>query len=399
MRKRTVVVLFWAVAACSSSEPGGQRSANGSSHPNGVGGGAGATMFNDNTNPAAIGGGAAPTNPGGSSDVCEKVHLSATQTTPDMLIVLDRSGSMGLEGRWQPSVSAVRSIVSGLQAQIRFGLALFPDPAAAGSSSRGGVQIDASSCISDPDPLGCVTRLLADAGVAVNTGTTGGPCAPGKIVVPVGLNSASAIDTALSMTTPNGGTPTPDTLRNLVDQFAVTPAPDEPPRSQFILLVTDGQPTCPNGGGSLTTQPDIDASDSALEMLTARGVRTYVIGYNTSGPGNEDVAAVLDGFAQRGGTGDTHHRPVEDEASLASEFQRIAAAAVSCSFALDEAPARADYVLVRVDGKQINLGDPNGWSLVNQRSVELHGSACTQLQSGGTHAVDAEVQCDVVTPE
>jgi hypothetical protein len=151
--------------------------------------------------------------------------------------------------------------------------------------------------------------------------------------------------------------------------------------------------------GMDTTQPDIDLANSAIEAFTERGVRTYVIGYDTSGPGNEMFAAVLDGFAQRGGTGDTMHRPVEDEQSLLTELQRIAGDVVSCSFVLDEAPPRAEFVLVRLDGKQINLNDPNGWMLVGDRNVQLAGTACETLKDGAPHMVDVEVRCSVVVPE
>ena len=78
-------------------------------------------------------------------------------------------------------------------------------------------------------------------------------------------------------------------------------------------------------------------------------VKTSVIGYDTTGPGNEMLAEVLDGFATRGGTGDLMHRTVEDEASLAAELQRITGALVECSFVLEAAPERADHVLVRVE--------------------------------------------------
>jgi Mg-chelatase subunit ChlD len=400
MRNGTVTLLLCSLWACSASDAGDGRDVNGagrSASGNAVGGaGSGANDF-DNAPMGSIPIGGRPT-AGPASGLCEVKHLTASPSTPDMLIVLDRSGSMQVEGRWVPSSNAVHSIVNRLQSQIRFGLALFPDPAATGGMGTS-VQIDASACISDPDPLDCVGRLLADAGVSVNTGTTGGPCSPGKIVVPTDLNSAAAIDTALNMTSPNGGTPTPETLQRLVADFGSPAGPDAIARPKFVLLVTDGQPTCPNGGGQLTTQPDIDASNTALEMLSDRGVRTYVIGYNTTGPGNEAVAAVLDGFAQRGGTGDLHHRPVEDEASLLTEFQRIAGAAVSCTFVLDQAPPRADYVRVQVDGVQVNLNDANGWILLNGRTVELRGTTCQKLQSDGDHLVDAVVQCEVVSPQ
>jgi Mg-chelatase subunit ChlD len=402
MRTGTLAIFAvgWLIAACGGGGDSGASSAvNGPARSSSAGGGA--NDFGNAPQGAASAGRAAPaagaTGSTAQGRLCEVVHLDARPSTPDMLIVLDRSGSMGVEGRWQPSVSAVRSIVDGLASQIRFGLALFPDQTLTGGSS---VQVDASPCLTDPDPIGCLANLLVDAGVSVNINNgNGGTCAPGKIVVPVALDNAAAIGGVLDMTVPNGGTPTGETLQGLVEQFAApSNDPDVVPAAKYVLLVTDGQPTCPAGGGSLTTQPDIDASNAAVEALTARGVHTYVIGYNTSGPGNEAVAAVLDGFATRGGTGDAKHRAVEDEQSLRSELQRIAGVAISCTFLLDKAPPRADYVLVRVDGMQVNLNDPNGWRLVNERTIELTGASCQALQLDGNHAVDAEVRCEAVTP-
>jgi hypothetical protein len=322
-----------------------------------------------------------------SNDLCEVVHLTASPSTPDVLIVLDRSGSMEREGRWMPSVAAVRTITNDLQAQINFGLALFPQPVAGGNN---GGTVDISACLSAADPQTCLDDLI---------NAVGGTCTPGSIVVPVGPNTAPMIASTLDMTNSAGGTPTGETLENLITSYAPTELdPDALPRPKFVLLVTDGQPTCPNGGGEDTTQPDIDRSNMAIDALLKKGVRTYVIGYNTSGPGNEMLAAVLDGFAQRGGTGDTMHHPVEDEAGLKSAFQMIAGDVVNCTFVLDKPPMRSDYVLVKIDGSQINLDDPNGWHLVGDRTVELTGQSCDKLKSDGAHIVDAEVQCDVVTP-
>lgn len=338
-------------------------------------------------NPSATAGAAAPGAPTPSgpppSDICEAVHVNADPQTPDMMIVLDRSGSMTEGGRWMPSVSALRRVTMELQSQIRFGLALFPDPAA------GGAVRDITECLNAPDPLACLNELAAP----------GAACAPGGIVVQTALDNAAAIGQALDMTLPSGGTPTGETLQAVADAFAMPQVdPDAITRPKYILLVTDGQPTCPNGMGSRTTQPDVDQSNAAIDALTALGVLTYVIGYDTSGPGNEMFASVLDGFAQRGGTGDTQHRPVEDEQSLLTEMQRIAGEAVSCSFVLEQAPPSADYVLVRLDGQQINLGDADGWQLVGERNVQLMGAACETLKDGGPHSIDVEVRCEVVTP-
>jgi hypothetical protein len=323
-----------------------------------------------------------PSNPG-ASDLCEVVHLTAKPTTPDILIVLDRSGSMQRDGRWVPSVQAVRGITADLQSKVNFGLALFPDQP---------VLPDINACLMQADPTMCLNQALQGLGMA-------GVCTPGKIVVPVGPNTAALIGTTLDTTISQGGTPTGETLQNLVGTFGMIPMdPDKIPAPRFVLLVTDGQPTCPNGGGENTTQPDIDLANDGIDKLLALGVRTYVIGYDTSGPGNEMFASVLDGFAMRGGTGDTMHRPVENEQSLRDELQRIAGDVVSCSFVLDKAPPRADYVLVKIDGVQVNLDDPNGWHLIGDRTVELTGSTCEMLKSPGNHQVDAEVRCQLVVP-
>jgi hypothetical protein len=247
-----------------------------------------------------------------------------------------------------------------------------------------------AECLTAPDPVACLQGL---------TGSIA-DCAPGAVVVPVAIDNAAAIGQAFDTTLPSGGTPTGETLQGLVDTFAAPVTnPDAETVARFVLLVTDGQPTCPAGMGRDTTQPDIDVANSAIDALTARGVRTYVIGYDTTGPGNEQFASVLDGFAQRGGTGDTMHRPVEDEQTLLTEMQRIAGDVVSCSFVLDQPPQRADFVLVRLDGEQINLGEADGWALVGDRNVQLMGASCNKLKDGGGHAVDVEVRCSVVIPE
>lgn len=318
--------------------------------------------------------------------LCEVVQLVADPVVPDMMIVLDRSGSMTEGGRWAPSVSAVRRVTAELQDRIRFGLAMFPDPGANPTAAVGGI----AGCFSAPDPQACLDMMTNGASNAV--------CAPGKVVVPVAESTADEIAQQLDSTQPNGGTPTAETLQALADSYAGEPAgPDQKPHLKYVLLVTDGQPTCPAGMGSDTTPADIDASNAAIDALTAKDVKTYVIGYDTTSPGNEALASVLDGFAQRGGTGDQMHRPVEDETSLLTELQRITGEIAGCAFSLSMAPQRADFVLVRLDGLQINLDDPNGWRLNGDREVELVGSACESFKTGA-HTLKAEVQCDVVGP-
>lgn len=383
----TVGCVLGALACSAESDPEGRGGIGATS-----GGGNGGIDNPDVNNPLPTGGTSGTSGAGGlgatgggndPSGVCEIIRANADPQVPDMMIVLDRSGSMTEGRRWQPSVSALKRVTQELQSQIAFGLAMFPAPPADPSMVLG----DAFACITAPDPQMCLDMLDAQA------------CAPGGIVTPIAIDNAGPIGQILDQTVPAGGTPTPETLQLLVDEFANQSVdPDALPPAKYILLVTDGQPTCPVGMGSMVTPDDVNASNAAMDALTGAGVKTYVIGYDTNTPGNEALAQVLDGFAQRGGTGDTMHRPVEDEASLLAVLQSIASELVSCTYVLDNAPSRADFVRVLLDGQQINLDDPNGWTLVGDRTVEVQGAACDQLRSTGAHSIEVTVQCSVVSP-
>lgn len=314
--------------------------------------------------------------------VCAVVQLVTSPQKPDVMIVLDRSSSMEEAGRWRPSVAAVRSITEQLADVMRFGLALFP------SSGLGGNRW--LTCLGAENREMCLEQAEAASGSPL--------CSPGEIVVPVADDTAREIATTLTRTRPSGGTPTADTLRRLVDTYAQAETdPDALTHEKYVLLVTDGAPTCPAGNALETTPEDVAATHVALEALAEHDVRTYVIGYGTTGPGNEEIESVLDGFAARGGTGDEKHRPVEDEASLVTELETIASSIASCDFKLDRAPTRADFVLVQLDGERLNLDDPNGWRLVGTRTIRLVGSACERFREG-SHSVTAELRCELVQP-
>jgi hypothetical protein len=324
--------------------------------------------------------------------VCAVVQLVTSPQKPDVMIVLDRSSSMEEAGRWRPSVAAVRSITEQLEDVMRFGLALFPS---AGLGNTGGFN----------RWLGCLGLDGEEREMCLDQADTpaadGGGllCSSGEIVVPVADDTAREIANTLARTRPSGGTPTADTLRRLVDSYAQAETdPDALMHQKYVLLVTDGAPTCPTGNALETTPEDVAATNAAIDVLREQQVRSYVVGYGTTGPGNEELERVLDGFAARGGTGDQKHRPAEDEASLVTQLESIASSIASCDFKLDRAPTRADFVLVQLDGERLNLDDPNGWRLVGTRIIQLVGSACERFRDG-SHSVTAELRCELVQPD
>jgi hypothetical protein len=306
---------------------------------------------------------------------CDKLQLPGAPNSPDILIVLDRSGSMVGFGdprnmgknRWAPSVSAVKKLTSSLTETVAFGLMLFPSPTPAGMGG-GGITIP---------------------GIGTFPGGGGGAntCTAGKVDVPIELNTADKIAAALDMAMPDfGATPTAASLmaarmslsENCAD-CAATP--------KYILLVTDGQPTC----GADPMVEDIEATNAAIDQLTMDGVKTYVIGYDTAS--DPAAAAAMDGFAMHGGT--EKHYPVEDEATLIAELTRIAGALVPCEFELNTDIPDPAYVRVEIDGVTYNYG--TDWTNEGKKII-LHpeGGACPKLRDAKLHNLKITRECEII---
>ncbi len=298
---------------------------------------------------------------------CQTIRLPSDPVAPEILIVQDRSGSMvGLgdprnagRNRWQPSVRALKDITARLTDTVAFGLMLFPSP-----------TLDATS---------------------VSVGGAG--CTPGRVDVPVARDNADQIARVLDRSTPDvGATPTAASLMAAV--AALDPASCAGCRAQsprYVLLVTDGQPTC-GIGGTTTTPEDITAATAAIDTLRAAGIKTYVIGYDTGS--DPKAAAAMDGFALHGGTDKA--MTVEDELSLVTELTRIAGALVPCEFQLNDDVDDASFVRVEIDGKSYAFGAD--WQLEG-RTVRLteQGGACTTLRDARLHQLKITRECAPVT--
>ncbi|MET0344558.1 MAG: vWA domain-containing protein [Polyangiales bacterium] len=317
-------------------------------------------------------GGSTSSGGGGTSsdNTCDALTVQARPNSPEILIVLDRSGSMvGLGGtagigrnRWQGSMSAVQKVTEQLTETVAFGLMTFP----ARSGGIGGF------------PIGGI-------------GGAGNTCQAGKVDVPVGLNSAAMIATTLRGATPDfGATPTAATLeaaRGALNGNASCVDCVEAPK--YVLLVTDGQPTCGATGSAETTPEDIAATTSAIDKLREDGVKTYVVGFDTVN--DATVAATMNQFAQHGGT--ERHFPVENEATLVNELVRIASALVPCEYELASDVDDPDFVRVTIDGEQQNLSD-GAWRIEGNKII-LEGS-CEKLKDAKAHDLRIVRECELV---
>ncbi len=368
LRRWLVITVMVGLAGCGADDDRGTIDGQDPINPgntNGAGtGGVGST----GVSPPTTAGGNPGTTTGG--DVCEEQMISNQRVPPDMLIVLDKSGSMGPLGnpqgidRWSGSVEALEAITAELEADIKFGLMTYP---AAGVSPIPGFPLPAT-------------------------------CGIGMLDVPIGPNNAGAIANALGAMMPNGGTPTAGTLEAAKEVIDTTVSPDTVVGAKFVLLVTDGAPNCRDGElGSINDPQAVTDSVNAIEEMASLDVRTYVIGFQTAQ--DATLSAALDQMAVAGATGDTKHRPVENRDMLIAAFRDIAGKAVSCTFVLEKPVMNPEFIQVTMDGMQVNLNDPNGWVLSpDGKQIMLQGTACQSIQGAGQHSVNVKVKCEPVSP-
>jgi Mg-chelatase subunit ChlD len=270
---------------------------------------------------------------------CETQNISARENPPDILIVLDRSLSMAIGGRWDPSKSAVKMLTSEYDNQAQFGLMTFP--------------------------------------------TGDSVCDGGQLDVPVAAMNASAVNGFIDATGPTGFTPTADTLVNalaaLGDRKIVA---DAIPTPAYVLLVTDGEPQCPD---------DPAQGPRTLEAVTAladAGIKTYVIGYNLA-----VGAELMNQMAQAGGT--DRYYEVGNQQELSAAFNEVTKDIVKCEFELSEVPADPTYVRVTIDGETVTLNAADGW-VIDGKKITLQAGSCDMLKDGGNHALQVKVECTQV---
>lgn len=302
-------------------------------------------------------------------NVCDQVSIQARSNAPDILVVLDRSSSMRGQGvdRWTPSVMAVKTLTAELEGAVNFGLMLFPAPGAMAGVAQG---------ILEGLGLGAINGFLPE-----DTG-----CAPGKVVVPLKADNAQAIAQSLDRGGPQGiaYTPTATSLEAALATLKRDSCADCAERPTYVLLVTDGEPTC-TSGTAMGTQADVDATNAAIDKLLAANIKTYVVGYGTAS--SPTASAAMNSFAEHGGT--EKYLPVENGDQLNAELRRIAGSLVSCEYELNDEVEDPALVRVVIDGKTLILNE--GWT-IEGRKVILQ-EACDMIKDARVHTVKINKEC------
>jgi len=283
---------------------------------------------------------------------------------PNLMIVLDRSQSMTEDvtgnrnnvpaamQKWTLMTAAINDVVGKTEDTIRWGLMFF------GNDSACGVETTAT--------------------------------------VPPALKNAMAISTAIANNRPTSYTPT--AKGELAASTYLSGFQDM--GRKFILLATDGQPTC---GPPMNNSTDADdpAAIQAVSTVSGMGIPTYVIGIATTT--NAVADTTLNSMAEMGGqprSATPKYYPVSSTKDLIDALGTIKTIVMGmCTYPLGTPGMNSDITktTVTVDGMSVPQGDPDGWDFdTGNASITFKGNTCAKLMAGTAMNVRVLYGCKVV---
>jgi hypothetical protein len=292
---------------------------------------------------------------------CAQQNFLVSSKPADVLLVLDRSASMienfvppNGASRWDAVVPAVTSVITATDATVSWGLKLFPEG-------------DGSECI----PASVTAAIPAE----------------------IAPNNAATVNGIISSTPATGnGTPTGEAIIKATEYLTARGA-----TNQYILLATDGDPSCPGGDD----QAELYAYD-AIAAAHAAGFPVYVIGV-LDPVKDKSKFAILNQMATNGGTSRSDN-PVADkfyhansEAELTAALDAVTGHVASCVFEFDSKPPDETNIAVRVNDIKIEQ-DPSraeGWEYTGSdfMGLELFGAACQAVKDASENSIDIIFGC------
>lgn len=322
-------------------------------------------------------GGAGAQGEGGAG--CSGYAVTLTQQRAQVLVVLDRSGSMEEGGKWGAIVQGLSTVFDEASDALGVGLLRFPEGSPSSCSTFDVMCQTNFECTDIKEVPNVPVAALAQ---------TRGP-----------------LKALLTTTIPNGGTPTRWALHQAYTYLSGVQVPGD----RYVLLVTDGVPSFTTGNLQQDCGTEADLmKEASTAYQQSPSVRTLAIGV----PGSEGAQSILSGVAQNGGgcrpggspqTQSCHYQL--GTANLAASLATIGAqvlAPLHCRFRLDSPfslPPDDFTVLFRltVDGSPVLVpqGGPDGWSFVAEdpQTVQLSGSACALVNGGTTAQAQLEANC------
>jgi hypothetical protein len=365
-------------AAAGTLSVGGATATGGSSGTAGGtgGGGTGGTLGAGGAISLQTGGASGS---GGTGTMCGLQYFDLERKPADVMLLLDRSASQkdppedyvdenGMAvttPKWDLMLPALLQIIPATDAMVNWGMKTFPE---------GGTG----------DGDACLAESVTD-----------------RIDVPIAEMNAQAVTDAISAATDDGdGTPTGDAVRQVVNYMKTI----DDTNPKYILLATDGEPSCvdvgPNDGseGQEAARPYAVA---AIEESVAAGIPVFVMGVGT----NKDTAVeTLDNMAVAGGRPAPSANPRANAFYLGNSTEQLTAAleaiaidVKTCVFPLRTKPDDPSNIAVNVDGQKVPPDDTQveGWSYADPMKtvVEIYGSWCERVKVSGSDTVQIIYGC------
>jgi hypothetical protein len=331
---------------------------------------------------------------------CQVQQPTVTYVPPNLLFVLDKSGSMTGQTpttRWFELHSVVTSVVTQFQDRIQFGVELFPD-------NSGGCNVSAGFDI--PPVLNNLATILAGIPAADVT-------IPGDHLTPMQTGFVNAVNWINA----NGAG-----------------------RTNAIVLLADGaisdgrilcrrcalqgnQLVAVNNVNSTVSQPNcpgntVNGLTTAITNARNAGVNTYVVGIDipptnndqvvggitVQFPGLDSIQGEMNGYAVAGGVpgpGGGFYN-TQDVGALQTAFETIVDDVVSCTIDLSDPPPFPDLTEVEVGGTSypfnptLDCATEDGWRYLLDgmgeiTGIELCGAACDGFKVSLT--ADVEYFC------
>ena len=332
---------------------------------------------------------------GNSGGGCQSVTITPTRSIPNVMFLVDQSGSMetgfgGGEDRWEAANTVINGIVESTDSIVRYGLATYASDDGFGPNWPDG------SPLRECPLFGTEIDFQLDNSTNISNDTLYPYSYPGN-----GAPTYAGADT-----------PTGDSIDALVGNILSSPPPDEGPT--IIVLATDGAPdSCeyPNPSNSTQrTQAEGEAVTAAGASHDA-GIDLFVLWVGTLS--DPDVRAHLQevanegvGLPANGSGGDAPFWVGNDPQSLEDEFREIIGASISCDVQMDkrfddkEKACNDPESDVRLNGEPLPCSDTDGWRVKPGADdvIELVGSACDTFKSGEV-TFSAEFPCGAIVVE
>lgn len=338
---------------------------------------------------------------GGARDVplpprCIPGRFTLAQRGADVLLVIDRSGSMGQRlgpgrsgpSKWSLLRDALAATLPAFQERIRVGALFFPQEGA------------------DARVAACELPNIPSVDIDPSTGT------------------AARVIGVLDATEPGGSTPTAAALLRAYTWFVRNP---DRARARYLVLATDGGPNCNAAldpascvcvaggvpfGGANTCRRDRDGQRcldrartvSEIAQLAdnpVAAIPTFVIGLaDASDP---DYPAALTAMAIAGrrpfvsASGVPTYYNVERPEDLTRAFTTVQDTVSRCAFVTPSRPEETGSIAIEAGGAAVAL-DPthrDGWDWSDRAFGEItfFGAACERVIASRATEVQATVEC------